>query len=84
MQPLSGRSHLQVSQLFFQGILSFFVAPALIDTKNCSHASEELKAAAIGMFCNGDIEERFNQGIQVKGRPLGAVDVSLQLQAARR
>ena len=69
---------------FFPRNPVFFVAPALIDTKNRNRASEELKAAAIGMFCNGDIEERFSQGIQVKGRPLGAVDVSLQLQEARR
>ena len=56
--------------LFLLRFLKSFVTLALVDMKNRNRASEGLQAAAIGMFCNGDVEQRFHKGIPFKGRLL--------------
>ena len=38
-----------------------FFASGLIDAKNRQKASETFKAAAVGLYCNGDVEGRFTQ-----------------------
>ena len=38
---------------------------ALVDVKNRNKGCEEYKAATVGMFCNGDVEGRFSQGMNL-------------------
>jgi hypothetical protein len=38
-----------------------FSYSGLIDTKNRNKGNEDFKAAAVGLFCNGDVEARFTK-----------------------
>ena len=38
-----------------------FLLAGLVDTKNRQKGSKELRQAAIALFCNGDVEDRFTK-----------------------